>query len=37
MRKMTDILKRLAKFFFKIEEKLIDEFEGYDKETNMED
>jgi len=37
MRKMTDILKRLAKFFFNIEEKLIDEFEGYDTEQNMED
>jgi len=37
MRRILDILKRMAMFFFDVEEKMVDEFEGYDPETNMED
>lgn len=37
MRKIADILKCFCRFFWKIEERLIDEYEGYDRETNMED
>lgn len=37
MRKAADILRKIYNFFANIEEKMIDEFEGYDRETNMED
>ena len=37
MRKIARILNCFCRFFWKIEERLIDEYEGYDKETNMED
>lgn len=37
MRKMADILRKVYNFFMNIEEKLIDQYDGYDKETNMED
>jgi len=37
MRKVADILRKTYNFFANIEEKLIDEFDGYDRETNMED
>ena len=37
MKKIADILKSFCRFFWKIEERIIDDFEGYDKETNMED
>ena len=37
MRKLADILSKLIRAFWNIEERVIDEFEGYDKEQNMED
>ena len=37
MRRMIAILRKTANFFLNIEERLIDEYDGYDKETNMED
>lgn len=37
MRKIVDIFRKIKNFFLGIEEKLIDDFEGYDKEQNMED
>lgn len=37
MIKVADILRKVVNFFINIEERVIDEFEGYDKETNMED
>ena len=35
MRKIADILRKIVNFFINIEERVIDEFEGYDSETNM--
>jgi hypothetical protein len=37
MRKVSNILRKVYNFFMNIEERLIDEFDGYDKEMNMED
>ena len=37
MKRIARILKVIYSFFMNIEEKLIDEYEGYDRETNMED
>lgn len=37
MRKAANILRKIKNFFLDIEERLIDEFEGYDIEQNMED
>lgn len=37
MKMIADILRKVVNFFINIEERVIDEFEGFDKETNMED
>lgn len=37
MIKLARILTVIYNFFANIEERIIDEFEGYDKEQNMED
>ena len=37
MGKIAVILRKVYNFFANIEERLIDEYDGYDKETNMED
>lgn len=37
MKTIADILRKIYNFFANIEERIIDEFEGYDRETNMED
>lgn len=37
MIRIADILRKVVNFFINIEERVIDEFEGYDNETNMED
>ena len=37
MKTIADILRKIVNFFINIEERVIDEFEGFDKETNMED
>lgn len=37
MKRIASILKVIYNFFANIEERIIDEFEGYDRETNMED
>ena len=37
MRKVADILRKIKNFFLNIEERLIDEYDVYDKETHMED
>ena len=37
MRRIADIVKKIYNFFLNIEERLIDEYDRYDKETNMED
>ena len=37
MRRLARILTVIYNFFANIEERIIDEFEGYDKETNMDD
>lgn len=34
---IATILRKVYNFFMNIEERLINEFDGYDKEMNMED
>lgn len=37
MKIIACILRKIYNFFWNIEERLTDEFDGYDKETHMED